>query len=142
MTFKLWKANPKVSGASFPGIRAAPPRTFLKMFGGDMTIEEFRNPDPVELHRLLDPPFSMEVIQQVHCVYAINEKDRSMKRSAIVREPTVREVDPKRRESDPPKLALKRSRATADPKNSLDKFLGIKRTKSRVPTVAMGDVKK
>eukprot|EP00899_Mesostigma_viride_P014813 jgi/Mesvir1/23332/Mv21028-RA.1 len=144
MTFKLWKANPAVAKGSFPGIRAAPPRTFLKMFGGDMTIEEFRNPDPVELHRLLDPPFTMEVIQQVHCVYAINERERSMKKNSVSREPTVREGGDRsaKKDAEPQRLSLKRSRASSDPKNSLDKFLGIKRTASRAPTVPIASVKK
>eukprot|EP00899_Mesostigma_viride_P000412 jgi/Mesvir1/10371/Mv10571-RA.1 len=135
MMLKLWRSNPDRRRHSFKGVRPAPPRTCLKMFGGDMTIEEFRGADPLELHRLLDPPFSMDVIQQVHCVYAINEKARTTKRDAVVREPTVRDPaeSKKRRDAEQAKLTLKRPRPSANPRHSLDKFLS--KGGAKAPTV-------
>eukprot|EP00899_Mesostigma_viride_P005172 jgi/Mesvir1/14656/Mv05324-RA.1 len=149
MLMQLWRADPARAKGSFPGVRAAPPRTCLKMFGGDMTIEEFRGVDPFELHRILDPPFSMDVIQQVHCVYAINEKSRSTKRDAVVREPTVRDPadSKKRRDAEQAKLALKRPRPSSNPKHSLDKFLThpakrpVTAAGARAPTVAVPPLK-
>eukprot|EP00899_Mesostigma_viride_P027318 jgi/Mesvir1/7771/Mv11714-RA.1 len=135
MTLRLWRMNKNRPQGSFPGVKPAPPRMALKMFGGDMTIEEFRNTNPLETHALLNPPFSMEVIQQVHCVYDINERDRTMRRDPVRREnPSTfvgdsrADEDRKRKKGESGALALKRGKPSSDPKNSLDKFLGIKRT--------------
>eukprot|EP00899_Mesostigma_viride_P005520 jgi/Mesvir1/1496/Mv14479-RA.1 len=126
MVLKLWKTNPNRDHSKFKGVPCAPPRTCLTMFGGDMTIDQFRSCDGSEIHMVAEPPYSVEIMQQVHCVLKIRERDRSMKRDPT---PAKTTGDHEKKTDKDRGLSLKRNKPMVDKTCSLDKFVVHKKTK-------------
>eukprot|EP00899_Mesostigma_viride_P003003 jgi/Mesvir1/12703/Mv01701-RA.1 len=128
MVLKLWRLNPHRDQSRFKGVRTAPPRTCLTMFGGDMTIEQFRACTTSEIHMVAEPPYDIETVQQVHCVLKIRERDRTMKKDAAPQAPAAASDGEKKPEKDR-ELALKRSKPMVNKSFSLDKFVVHKKAK-------------
>eukprot|EP00899_Mesostigma_viride_P022926 jgi/Mesvir1/3818/Mv04951-RA.1 len=133
MTQRLWYKSHK--GVPFPGVVTAPARACLKMFGGYMDIDQFRAASHTHIHMTREPPYPMEVIQQVDCANAISKQryaltqSASVKNSAVTDEKASRkatELDNRKRTRQEGVLSLKRAKPMVSKGCSLDKFVNIK----------------
>eukprot|EP00899_Mesostigma_viride_P009555 jgi/Mesvir1/18600/Mv17109-RA.1 len=134
MTQRIWYKEHK--GIPFPGVIAAPQRTCLKMFGGYMDIDTFRNASKTHVHMVKEPPYSMEVIQQVDCVTAISK--RRYKATKVVSKTqgggrdeasnrSYQEMENRKRTKQEMNLSLKRAKPMVNNTCSLDKFVSVKK---------------
>eukprot|EP00899_Mesostigma_viride_P007329 jgi/Mesvir1/16598/Mv10133-RA.1 len=133
MTQRLWYASHK--GVPFPGVICAPSRACLKMFGGYMSIQEFRAAACTHVHMLREPPYPMEVIQQVDCATAISDQRYAMMQSATVKNSAMTnekaskkasELESRKRTRQEGALSLKRAKPMVSKGCSLDKFVNVK----------------
>lgn len=124
MCLRLWKLNPNRDRRAFRGVVAAPSRTCLKMFGGYMSIDEFRASTRTEIHMVKEPPYDMEFIQQVDCARKISERARIAKKNAAPPRKRIEgSADAPRKAKAPAPLSVKRTKSLVNPSCSLDKFV-------------------
>jgi hypothetical protein len=103
-------------------LKAAPKRQALKVFGGTLTIDEFRSscvdpPNiqmPFEIYFLTKPPTAHEIVQT---------GGTTLKRPAV----QMKTIEDSTASND--QLKLKRSKPLARENSSLEKALGIQRVK-------------
>jgi hypothetical protein len=95
--------------------KGAPPREKLRIFGGSMSVEEFRNVSPTMCYEILprnmihEPPNLVEHEEKARRLPAA-KKDMLFKGVSVKNEP----------------LRLKRDKPTATHKNTLEKAMGIR----------------
>eukprot|EP00899_Mesostigma_viride_P010076 jgi/Mesvir1/1906/Mv22936-RA.1 len=133
LTQRLWYSSHK--GVPFPGVVAAPSRACLKMFGGYMDIDEFRKASNTHIHMVREPPYPVEVIQQVDCVTAISDKRYAITQGDASKNSTVTdekaskkasELESRKRTRLEGALSLKREKPMVSKGCSLDKFVNVK----------------
>eukprot|EP00899_Mesostigma_viride_P012931 jgi/Mesvir1/21639/Mv04061-RA.1 len=138
LTQRLWYSEHK--GVPFPGIIAAPSRATLKMFGGYMDIDTFRQASSTHIHMVREPPYPMEVIQQVDCAtaisnkrYAVTQADSGKNGGSVAQDERVSkkaaELESRKRARQEGNLALKRAKPMINKGCSLDKFVNVAKKK-------------
>lgn len=106
----------KIHGGEARKVRLAPPRQDLKMFGGSMTIEDFRtsNQKNDREFRLLIPPMTMVISQVEESKMDVDQDETIPVNRYKMQEATKA-------------LKIKRSKPILDHKHTLNSFMPIKR---------------
>ena len=105
--------------------KPAPSRYVLKSFGGDLTIEEFRNIDQTK-HPIISLPDQInrvQVIEQVHrTIFNKPDENNSSKKLLDINNAIT---------SSNETLKLKRSKPLKRDQNNLENMMGLKREKKK-----------
>lgn len=117
------RSTPGETGTS---IKCAPPRQTLRVFGGNLTIEEFRTS---RTSYILLPP---NVVHETPNLVMHEPKNKKVLSKSVATENVAIDFDHVKAKTEP--LRLKRTKPTANHKNTLEKTLGINFFKSTSST--------
>lgn len=124
LLYMLYRRTVPVAERSASGIRAAPPRTVLKIFGGDMTIEDFRNRSDALTDQSIGQTYTLD-FRKVNDVQHVATQPTSMSAKPEPKLKTLNYDNLSKTKNEP--LRLRRNKPLpGKTSNILEKVLGIK----------------